>query len=55
MRTFFLPKQELFLKQNRKSITLFNANAVLIEPAVLLSPFKNSRAQFPQQAQLIHH
>ena len=32
--------QEVFLKQNRKIITLFNVNAVLIEHAVLLiDPF----------------
>ena len=30
----FKIKQELFLKQNRKSITPFNVNAVEIEPTV---------------------
>ena len=30
-----LPKQELFLKQNRKSIKLFNVRDVEIEPAVM--------------------
>ena len=33
-----LPKHELFLKTNRKSITLFNVAVVESEPAVEIEP-----------------
>ena len=54
---FVLPKQELFLKQNRKSITLFNVNVVEIEQDVEIEPAAAQliqRALFPQQALFPH-